>query len=363
MTKADDGANLGQRLLAPGHIDALVISDPNALIGERIDLARRLAGLELEELAGQASLGSEQLAAFGRGTGSIPLRAFLRLAGALGVTAEWLCGPPRAATKGRGVASGTAAAVSAHWELDRLRQALDGRSEAERVLLLGFVRDVARRFHLASRDLSSRGSAANATVAASGLSADGTVDGRARTMPGTASSTAEIVPLPVLSARNGTMAAVTRAAVKAAAAETRDRAAPSPAPARSRVLVVDDSADVLVALGAFVESAGYHAVRAANADEALAKLAADPSVAAIVTDYAMPDVSGVELLVQAGALRPGLPALIVTGFPDLAALTRLPAPVAVLRKPFRRQEFVSRLHALVGAGVIGVDGPVEPASA
>ena len=51
--------------------------------------------------------------------------------------------------------------------------------------------------------------------------------------------------------------------------------------------------------------------------------------------------------VQAAQVRPGLPAMVVTGFPDLAALTRLPMPVEVLRKPFRRQEFVTRLKVMV----------------
>jgi DNA-binding NtrC family response regulator len=54
----------------------------------------------------------------------------------------------------------------------------------------------------------------------------------------------------------------------------------------------------------------------------------------IVSDYAMPGVSGVEVVRRARALRPGLPGIIITGYADTASIANRPSDVLVLTKPF-----------------------------
>ena len=148
------------------------------------------------------------------------------------------------------------------------------------------------------------------------------------------------------------------AAYAAAAVSAGRTVTPPPQAARPRVLVVDDSPDVLVALGAFAEGAGCEPVTATNAEDALRVLAADPAVQVLVTDLAMPGASGAELVAQARTLRPGLPALVVTGYPGADVLASLPPRVEVLPKPFRRQEFIGRLHALLSPRT-GAPAPVS----
>ena len=117
-------------------------------------------------------------------------------------------------------------------------------------------------------------------------------------------------------------------------------AAATVAAAPTFVLLVDDAPDVLVTLGAFLGRAGIQVIKAASGDEALRIVASDQSLHAIVTDHAMPGLSGTELLLHAAQLRPELPGLVVTGFADSRSLGELPAHVRVLRKPFRREELV-----------------------
>jgi CheY-like chemotaxis protein len=134
----------------------------------------------------------------------------------------------------------------------------------------------------------------------------------------------------------------------AAPAPAMPMAAPAPAAGdqKKRVLLVDDAADVLVTLGAFLEGAGLTVIKARSGDEALAIVASDQMLDAIVTDNAMPGLSGTDLLLQSAQMRPGLPGLIVTGYADTASLGALPPSVGILCKPFRREELVSRVREM-----------------
>ncbi len=130
-----------------------------------------------------------------------------------------------------------------------------------------------------------------------------------------------------------------------ASAEARVVAHAGPGP--HRVLLVDDSPDVLLTTGAFLEGAGFDVMRANSGDRALVVLAAGERFDALVTDYAMPSVNGAELILQALHLQPSLAALIITGFAEVSGLETLPGQVQVLRKPFRRDELIRRLQHVI----------------
>jgi CheY-like chemotaxis protein len=119
-------------------------------------------------------------------------------------------------------------------------------------------------------------------------------------------------------------------------------------PTAPRLLLVDDAPDVLVTVGAFLVSAGFDVIRALNGDEALRLVAADPGIAMLITDYAMPGLSGVDLTAQAMQLRPRLAAIVITAYPGAAGLAALPGRVAVLSKPFRRAALLLQVNALLG---------------
>jgi PAS domain S-box-containing protein len=127
-----------------------------------------------------------------------------------------------------------------------------------------------------------------------------------------------------------------------AAKETEDVAPRTTRPAR--ILVVDDDLNVREITSAFLRELGHRVIETEDAPGALRVLEREADVDLIVTDFAMPGVSGLELAAQARALRPEVPVLLITGYVDLA---RVPKDMPVLRKPFHQHELASRIAELI----------------
>ena len=98
------------------------------------------------------------------------------------------------------------------------------------------------------------------------------------------------------------------------------------------VLAVDDDALVLMNTVAMLQELGHTVREALSGKEAVAMLARDASIALLITDQAMPQMTGVQLIEAAHRARPGLPAILATGYAELA--TALPPRVPRLAKPF-----------------------------
>jgi DNA-binding NtrC family response regulator len=116
------------------------------------------------------------------------------------------------------------------------------------------------------------------------------------------------------------------------------------------ILVVDDEEMVRASTARMLERRGYRVVTAARADEALAWLRSDAPVDLLISDIVMPETYGTDLIELARALRPGLPALLVTGFADQENATHRPIPEGVpfLAKPFDLNDLLARVQALLG---------------
>jgi PAS domain S-box-containing protein len=101
------------------------------------------------------------------------------------------------------------------------------------------------------------------------------------------------------------------------------------------ILVVDDDPLVLTNSVAMVEELGHRVLQAGTGKEALEILAANP-VELLITDYAMPGMTGVALAESAQAARPGLPVVLVSGYAELDRQEAIGLPR--LSKPFREAE-------------------------
>jgi PAS domain S-box-containing protein len=115
--------------------------------------------------------------------------------------------------------------------------------------------------------------------------------------------------------------------------------------AAGRILLVDDSTDVLVTVGAFLEKAGFVVVRTDSGDQALGVLGNGARFDALVSDYAMPGLNGVDLISQARLIQPGLPALIITGYAGFGSAEA--EGTSILHKPFQRREMIDALVQLI----------------
>jgi signal transduction histidine kinase len=112
-----------------------------------------------------------------------------------------------------------------------------------------------------------------------------------------------------------------------------------------RLLVVDDEADLLDVAAAWLESLGYRVTRAGDADEAVARLAAEP-FDLLLTDIMMPgQMNGIALAQWASAARPGLRVLLSSGYAgDMKG-----AGWPLLQKPYSRTELAIEVARALAA--------------
>jgi len=121
-------------------------------------------------------------------------------------------------------------------------------------------------------------------------------------------------------------------------------------PQSPTILVVDDEEMVRVSTARMLERRGFHAITAATPGEALDILRGDTPIDLLISDVVMPETYGTDLIRQARALRPGLPALLISGFADLQNARHDPIPEGVpfLPKPFDLVDLLAQVRALLG---------------
>jgi signal transduction histidine kinase len=140
-----------------------------------------------------------------------------------------------------------------------------------------------------------------------------------------------------------------------AGAAAPSRAAPATLPdvdgAGLCVLLVDDEPLLREVLSEFLEEWRFSVCSAAGGVEALALLDAGEAVDVLVTDLSMPGMDGIALIRAAQDRRPGLPAILLTGYAGEVMFPALQeAGVAVVRKPVSGADLVVRIAALAGRG-------------
>jgi CheY-like chemotaxis protein len=141
-------------------------------------------------------------------------------------------------------------------------------------------------------------------------------------------------------------------AVPGQPAATEDIAIPA---CRARVLLVDDDAVVREVLATQLADAGYKVTEAVDGSTALGLLREGMACDLLVSDLAMAGIDGVTLIREARMRRPGLPAILVTGYAgDAAALAvgqRIDGDFTLLRKPVTGAQLVDQVAAVLGARV------------
>ncbi|MCW5747009.1 MAG: response regulator [Alphaproteobacteria bacterium] len=107
------------------------------------------------------------------------------------------------------------------------------------------------------------------------------------------------------------------------------------------ILLVEDEEMVRESLTRQLTDLGYEVVVTADGAAALAALAAQPRIALLLTDVILSSgLNGREIAERAGALRPDLPIVFMSGHEEsvMAREGRLEPLLRVLSKPFRKQE-------------------------
>jgi CheY-like chemotaxis protein len=128
-------------------------------------------------------------------------------------------------------------------------------------------------------------------------------------------------------------------------------------PPQGAILLVDDD-EALADLGhARLTRLGYDVVVATSSVAALARFrATQQHFALLITDYLLPDLTGLELAVACQQLWPELPVILCTG--SSATLEDLPAPTparidAFLQKPFGAEALAHAVMQVLPPGSCG----------
>jgi PAS domain S-box-containing protein len=103
-----------------------------------------------------------------------------------------------------------------------------------------------------------------------------------------------------------------------------------------RILAVDDDALVLMNTVALLEDLGHQVVEASSGREALKIMGEDAAFDLVITDQAMPHMTGSQLIAELNGRWPGIPIILATGYAELP--DSLPSHVKRLGKPFWQQD-------------------------
>jgi len=126
--------------------------------------------------------------------------------------------------------------------------------------------------------------------------------------------------------------------------------------AKGKILVVDDEAEVREVIKLQLEhKKGLHVLEAVDGQDAIDILKSGDNmvnVGVILCDIRMPRVNGVECIQFIREQAPGIPIVVVTGYPDAELATDLleKGVKDYLVKPVEREKLLAVVEELISAG-------------
>ena len=114
------------------------------------------------------------------------------------------------------------------------------------------------------------------------------------------------------------------------------------------VLLVDDEDAVLRLAERALTRRGWRVLAADSAENALARLNAAEPIQAVISDVVMPGMDGPALVRALRQIRPGLPAILVSGYAEEALRRELAdSRAAFLAKPYTLRDLAELLESVV----------------
>ncbi len=133
---------------------------------------------------------------------------------------------------------------------------------------------------------------------------------------------------------------------------TNDSAsAPAPAPAAALIYVVDDEMVLLEMATVVLKAAGYDVRTFPSAEAALGALTdAEQRPELIITDYAMLQMTGLELIAACWRVKPQPKTILVSGTEaEEVCFGALRKPDRFLSKPYRAKELIDAVQAVLAS--------------
>jgi len=117
------------------------------------------------------------------------------------------------------------------------------------------------------------------------------------------------------------------------------------------ILAVDDDNLVLLNTAAMLEDLGHTVLEATSAKRALEMIRSEIRIDLVITDQAMPAMTGSDLAATIRIERPELPVILATGFAELPPEADEGLPK--LAKPFGQQQLADAIARIVPPEPIG----------
>ena len=114
------------------------------------------------------------------------------------------------------------------------------------------------------------------------------------------------------------------------------------------ILVVDDNGDLVASTAQLLESAGYAAVPAYSAREAVDLIDEIERIDLVLSDVRMPDVDGFDLLRVLRHRFPSLPVILMSGLP-VTSDDVVPQGATIVGKPFDATELQELIRRKVAS--------------
>jgi two-component system chemotaxis response regulator CheY len=117
----------------------------------------------------------------------------------------------------------------------------------------------------------------------------------------------------------------------------------------SRVLLVDDDAEIRSLMRTFLEHEGYSVFSSGDAERGAQIFRSVPQIDLLVTDLYMPGRSGLELGLELKEMRHDLPVLLISGGLMIdGQMAKMQAEGwSFLGKPFRLPEMLATVHRIL----------------
>jgi CheY-like chemotaxis protein len=108
-----------------------------------------------------------------------------------------------------------------------------------------------------------------------------------------------------------------------------------------RILTVDDDGLVLANVTAMLEDLGHKVIAVGSGARAIETIDSTADIDLMITDQAMPGMTGLQVIEAVRARRPALPVILATGYAELPK--GVDASISRLAKPFTQRALADAL--------------------
>jgi two-component system chemotaxis response regulator CheY len=124
---------------------------------------------------------------------------------------------------------------------------------------------------------------------------------------------------------------------------------------KGKIMVVDDEDDVRETIRLQLESENYNVIEAENGEEAIKLLRSEDNLTncgLILCDIRMPKVNGIEYIDYLKEQAPGIPVVVITGYPDTEMAVGLMSKGVddYLVKPVESEKLLTVVKKMIAKG-------------